>query len=69
MIFGSSNRHVVGRALFCLDGESIIATSDGDKKLTDLVNKDINVISIDEQGNKITSGTCVVKPTVKTDLE
>lgn len=69
LIFGSSNRHVVGRALFCLDGETTIATTEGDKKLVDLVDKDIEVVSIDNEGNKVISDTCTVKPTVKTDLE
>ena len=69
LIFGSSNRHVVGRALFCLDGDTVIATSEGDKKLIDLVDKNIEVFSVDEQGNKITSDTCTVKPTIKTDIE
>ncbi len=69
LIFGSSNRHVVGRALFCLDGETTIVTTEGDKKLVDLVDKDINVISVDAYGNKIISDTCTVKPTVETETE
>lgn len=69
LVFGSSNRHVVGRALFCLDGDTVIATTEGDQKLTDLVDKDINVISVDNCGNKIISDTCTVKPTVKTNTE
>ena len=69
LIFGSSNRHVVGRALFCLDGETVIATTSGDKKLSDLVDKDINVISVDSEGNKIISDTCTVKPTAQTNIE
>ena len=69
LVFGSSNRTVVGRALFCLDGETVIATSEGDYKLIDLVDKEINVISIDDEGNKIISDNCTVKPTVKTDIE
>lgn len=69
LIFGSSNRHVVGRALFCLDGETTIATTKGDKKLVDLVNKDINIISVDDEGNKVISDTCTVKPTAQTNVE
>ena len=69
LIFGSSNRHVVGRALFCLDGETVIATTSGDKKLSDLVDKNINVISVDSEGNKIISDTCTVKPTAQTNIE
>ena len=69
LIFGSSNRHVVGRALFCLDGETVIATTEGDKKLVDLVDKNINVISVDNNDNKIISATCTVKPTLQTTTE
>ena len=69
LIFGSSNRHVVGRALFCLDGETVIATTRGDKKLVDLVDKDIKVISVDDDGDKIISDTCTVKPTLQTTTE
>lgn len=69
LVFGSSNRTVVGRALFCLDGDTIIATSSGDKKLVNLVDKNIEVISVDDYGNKIISNTCTVKPTIKTDIE
>jgi hypothetical protein len=69
LVFGSSNRHVVGRALFCLDGETVISTVDGDKKLVDLVDKQINVISVDTVGNKIISDTCTIKPTVETNIE
>ena len=69
LIFGSSNRHVVGRALFCLAGETIIATTEGDKKLADLVDKNINVISVDSTSNKVISSTCTVKLTAKTNIE
>lgn len=69
LIFGSSNRHVVGRALFCLDGETIIATTEGDKQLVDLLDKDIKVVSINNEGNKVISDTCTVQPTIKTDTE
>lgn len=69
LVFGSSNRTVVGRALFCLDGNTEIATTDGDKKLADLVGKSINVVSADAEGNRVISDTCTVLPTVKTDIE
>lgn len=69
LVFGSSNRHVVGRALFCLDGDTVIATTEGDKKLVDLVDKTINVISVNSEGDKIISDACTVKPTLQTDLE
>jgi DNA gyrase subunit A len=63
LIFGSNNRHIVGRALFCLDGKTEILTTEGNKKLEDLVDKPIKVISVDDSGNKTISNTCTVKPT------
>lgn len=69
LIFGSNNRHIVGRALFCLDGETEILTDTGYKKIKDLQNKSIKVMSIDNNGNKVLSDTCTVLPTVKSDLE
>ncbi len=69
LIFGSSNRQVVGRALFCLDGETEIATENGIHKMKDLVDKKIRVISTDENGNRFLSDLCTVKPTIKSDEE
>lgn len=75
LIFGSNNRHVVGRALFCnltdecLDGDTEICTTNGSEKLKDLVNKDIQVVSIDSTGQKCLSDKCTVKPTIKTNEE
>jgi intein/homing endonuclease len=62
-------KHIIGRAVFCLDGNTIIKTIDGDKKLVDIVDKEIKVISIDNKGNSIISDTCKVEPTIKTDKE
>lgn len=69
IVYGSSNTQIIGRALFCLGGDTVIKTDDGDKKLSDLVNKDIKVFSIDNYGNEILSDICTVKPTIKTDEE
>ena len=69
LVFGSSNRTVVGRALFCLDGNTEVATTEGDKKLVDLVGKSINVISVDDAGNKTISNTCTVQPTIQDTTE
>ena len=69
LICGSLPKHIIGRAVFCLDGNTIIKTIDGDKKLVDIVDKEIKVISIDNKGNSIISDTCKVEPTIKTDKE
>lgn len=69
LITASSNNQVIGRALFCLDGDTIIKTTKGDHKLVDLVDKDIQVYSINKQGDIVISDTCTVKPTVVTNEE
>lgn len=68
IIVASSNNQIIGRALFCLDGDTVIATTAGDKKIKDLVGKQINVISYDK-GKNIISQTCTVAPTIKAKEE
>lgn len=69
LVVGSSNNVIIGRALFCLDGDTIIKTIDGDKKIKDLVDKQVRVISLDKDGNEVVSDLCTVKPTICTDEE
>ncbi len=69
LICASGNNQIIGRAIFCLDGETEIKTTKGDFKIKDLVDREINVISIDDSGNLVTSDTCTVKPTIKTNEE
>jgi len=68
-VTASSNNQIIGRAIFCLDGETIIKTTEGYSKLVDLVDKDIKVISVDDMGKKVISDRCTVKPTIKTSEE
>jgi len=68
-ICGSSNNQIIGRALFCLDGDTIIKTTTGYAKLSDLADKSINVISIDDAGQTVISDSCTVVPTVRTNEE
>lgn len=69
LVMGSSNNVVIGRAVFCLDGDTVIKTSLGDSKISDLAGKSINVVSLDNNGNEILSDTCTVEPTIVTDEE
>ena len=70
IIIGSQADDVIGRPIFfCLDGETQIKTLDGIHKIKDLVDKNIQVISIDENGNECVSETCTVKPTLETNEE
>ena len=68
IIVASSNNQIIGRALFCLDGDTIIATTAGDKKIKDLVGKQVNVISYGN-GKNVISNTCTVAPTIETKEE
>lgn len=69
LVFGSSNRTVVGRALFCLDGDTEIYTATGSSKLKHLVNKNTEVLSVDTDGKLIVSDKCTVMPTAVTTEE
>lgn len=69
IIAASSNNQIIGRALFCLDGNTEICTTNGFEKLVDLVDKEIQVISVDENNNKHISVPCTVKPTLLTNEE
>lgn len=67
LITASSNNQVIGRAVFCLSGDTLIRTDCGNARLADIQGKDIKVISIDKDGNEFVSDTCKVVPTLKTD--
>lgn len=70
LIVGSQSDDLIGRPIFfCLDGETMIKTTEGLKRLDTLVNKDIQVMSIDERGNEVISEHCTVKPTLETNEE
>lgn len=69
LITASSNNQVIGRAIFCLDGDSVIKTTVGDYTLKSLVGENIKVISTDNDGNEVVSNSCKVKPTVVTNEE
>lgn len=64
LIYGSLPRHVLGRAVFCLDGDTEILTTKGIVKLKDCVDKNINTFSFDKDNNKIVqSDICTVEKT------
>ena len=69
LIAGSRNNHIIGRCLFCLDGETSIVTADGVFQIKDLVGKDIQVVSVDDAGNQVLSNMCTVAPTVVSEEE
>ena len=66
IVYGSSNTQIIGRALFCLDGDTTISTIDGDKQIKDLENTITQVYCIDEFGNAVLSEPCEIKQTAKT---
>ena len=69
LITASSNNQVIGRAVFCLDGDTIIKTVDGEFSLKELEDKTTKVYSIDDCGNMTLSNECKVEPTILTDEE
>ena len=70
IIIGSQADDVIGQPIyFCLDGETMIKTTKGLERLDTLVDKDIQVVSIDDNGKEVISEHCTVKPTLKTNEE
>lgn len=67
IIIGSQPRHVIGQA--CLSGDTEIYTSGGVCKISSLVDKNIKVISYDNNGNLTISDECTIKPTKKSKEE
>ena len=68
IVYGSSNTQIIGRALFCLDGDTTISTVDGDKQIKDLENTITQVYCIDEFGDVVLSEPCEIKQTAKTSV-
>ena len=66
LIAASSNNQIIGRAVFCLDGDTIISTVDGDKQIKDLENTITQVYCINELGDVVLSEPCEIKQTAKT---
>lgn len=64
IIIGSQADDVIGQPIFyCLDGETIVNTTDGDYRIQDLVDKPIKVHNVDDEGNLTVSDECTVKVT------
>ena len=72
VIIGSQAGHVIGQPIYyCLDGDTIIYTTKGPYKISDLQdNDDIQVLSFDYDNNKIiASDKCMVKQTANSKIE
>lgn len=67
LITASSNNQVIGRAIFCIDGDTEIVTKNGIFKAKDLVDKNINTLTIDCNSKVEFSDICTVNPTLKTN--
>ena len=64
LIAGSQTRHIIGRAVYwCLDGDTVIKTSDGEFKIKDLEDKPIRVYNLSSDGDVLLSDLCTVKMT------
>lgn len=62
-IVGSRVQHTLGRHIICLTGDTEIVTSDGVKRIDDLVNKTVRVVSYNESKGQILSEECIVRKT------
>ena len=69
IIVGSSNNQVIGRAIFCLAGDTIVETSEGDRSLESLEGKEIYVKTLSDAREIKTSSKCIVKKTVQSFVE
>lgn len=69
VIAASSNNQVIGRALFCLDGNTLVETTEGTYKIKDLVGKNIKVPQLSNNREISGSNSCTVKPTLQTKEE
>ena len=64
IIIGSQSDDVIGQPIYyCLKGDTIVNTLDGDFKIEDLVDKEIKVNNVDDKGNLVESNPCTVKMT------
>ena len=69
-IIGSQSDDVIGLPIyFCLDGNTVILTDRGDKKLSDIVDENIKVLSVSDDGTLVWSDYCTVKPTATQQTE
>ena len=70
IIIGSQSSDVIGLPIyFCLDGKTQILTSDGTFNIEDLVDKQIQVPTVDDNNEIVLSDICTVKETAKSDIE
>ena len=67
LILGSRNNHIIGRAVFCLDGDTLIETNIGCKKLKELLDKNIKVKTLDKNNKIVYSELCKIEPTIQTN--
>ena len=68
IIAASSNNQIIGRALFCLDGDTVISTDSGFYKIKDLVDKDFKCLTKGKRGIQY-SEKCTAKETVVSNEE
>lgn len=70
IIIGSQASDVIGLPIyFCLDGKTQILTSKGTFNIEDLVDKQIQVPTVDNNNQIVLSDICTVKETAKSDIE
>lgn len=64
---GSSDTHGLGKDIFCVSGDTEIYTNEGIKRIQDLKDNKIHVLSYDSSTGIALSDLCSVKKTANTD--
>ena len=63
LIYGSLPRHILGRCVFCLDGNTVIKTDIGDLPIKELVGKSFRTYSVNDKNDVCLSDECTALQT------
>lgn len=58
LVVGSKEEHALGMDVFCMTGDTVVATDAGDRKIEDLAGTEFRVLQVDGDGNTVVSDAC-----------
>ena len=64
-VVGSSDKHALGKDVFCVTGDTPVATFNGVYRIKDLVGDTLNVYQLDNDRNVVLSNPCHARETKK----
>lgn len=67
LVVGSSEKHALGQDVFCVSGDTKVATLEGIFEIKNLVGKKHNFIQLDNDNRLVLSNPCKVIPTKEVD--